>query len=137
MKQKHYITRNKIRLLGDGVKERSSIMWWPLQYRRVQFKNIFKCHRTSNIILTIVVLVNLTSQNLASYPKTSKKYASLKADHQIQRRALEAGCSFPTEWHGTWFHLGFPKPLNISNHFIDSKGTCKESNGPRFIVGER
>ena len=88
MKQKHYITRNKTRLLGDGVKEISSIMWWPLQYRRVQFKNIFKCHRTSNIILTIVVLVNLTSQNLASYPKTSKKYASLKADHEILRLAV-------------------------------------------------
>ena len=116
------------------MKERSSMMW-SFRPFRVQVKKLHIGYKTSNIIFTVAILVNSTSQNLASYPRSSFQFASLKSDNAFQRTA--AGCSFPSEWHGSWFHLGFPKPLNISKDFIDSKGTCTHSNGARFIVGER
>ena len=128
---------------SENMKERSSITLWSLLPSfRVQFGKLCSGYRTcNNIIFTIVILVNSTSQNLASYPKSNLKpeYASLKADNLFQRTSSssEERCSFPSEWHGSWFHLGFPKPLNISKDFIDSKGTCTQSNGARFIVGER
>ena len=127
---------------SESMKERSSISLWSLQSPfRVQFRKLCSGYRTcNNIIFTIVILVNSTSQNLASYPKSNLKpeFASLKADNLFQRTSSsDSYCSFPSEWHGSWFHLGFPKPLNISKDFIDSKGTCTQSNGARFIVGER
>ena len=88
------------------------------------------CHM---LFAAAILLVNLTSQNLASHERNFE-LASLKSNNAFQRTS---GCVFPSEWHGSWFHLGFPKPLNISKDFIDSKGTCTERNGARFIVGER
>ena len=113
------------------MKERSSIMWF-LPFR-VHFEKLYSGYRTCNIVVTLAILVNSTSSNLASYPRNFE-FASLKSDNAFQRTS---SCTFPTEWHGSWFHLGFPKPLNISKDFIDSKGMCTESNGARFIVGER
>ncbi len=47
-------------------------------------------------------------------------------------------CEFPARWHGTWFHLGFPRPLNITADAIDSKGRCTHSDGgSRFLVWEK
>ena len=125
---------------SENMKERSSITLWSLLPSfRVQFGKLCSGYRTCNdIIFIFVILVNSTSQNLASYPKSNlnPEFASLKADNSFRSTSSE-GCSFPSEWHGSWFHLGFPKPLNISKDFIDSKGTCTQSNGARFIVGER
>ena len=122
------------------MKERSSMMW-SFRPFRVQVKKLYSGYKTSNIIFTVAILVNSTSQNLASYPKSNltPEFASLKTDNSFQRTSSseETHCSFPSQWHGSWFHLGFPKPLNISKDFIDSKGTCTQSNGARFIVGER
>ena len=113
------------------MKERSSITWCLLPFG-VEVEKLYKaCH----IIFTIAILVNSTSQNLASFPRRSFEFASLKSDNAFPK--TPPGCSFPSEWRGSWFHLGFPKPLNISKDFIDSKGTCTHSNGARFIVGER
>ena len=128
---------------SENMKERSSISLWSLQPPfRVQFRKLCSGYRTcNNIVFTIIILVISTSQNLASYPKSNltPEYASLKTDNSFQRTSSseETHCSFPSQWHGSWFHLGFPKPLNISKDFIDSKGTCTQSNGARFIVGER
>ena len=103
---------------------------WPF---RVDCEKLHRGYKTCNIIFAIAILVNLTSQNLASHQRHFES-ASLKSDNPFQRTS---GCIFPSKWHGSWFHLGFPKPLNISKDFIDSKGTCTERNGARFIVGER
>ena len=91
-----------------------------------------QCIKTCNLLFAIIILVSLTSQNLASNQKF--ELASLKSNNVFKRGS---GCVFPSEWHGSWFHLGFPNPLNISEHFIDSKGTCVVSNRARFIVAER
>ena len=116
------------------MKERSSIMWSLLPFR-VQVGKLYSGYKACNIIFTIAILVSSTSQNLASYPRSSFEFASLKSDNAFQRTS--ASCSFPSEWYGSWFHLGFPRPLNISKDFIDSKGTCTHTDGARFIVGER
>ncbi|TRY66958.1 hypothetical protein TCAL_09920, partial [Tigriopus californicus] len=46
-------------------------------------------------------------------------------------------CEFPEVWIGTWFHLGFPHPLNITRNEITSKGTCFRRQGSHFLVRER
>lgn len=46
-------------------------------------------------------------------------------------------CEFPEVWIGTWFHLGFPHPLNITRNEITSKGTCFRKQGSHFLVRER
>lgn len=46
-------------------------------------------------------------------------------------------CNFPRTWLGTWHHLGFPQPLNISENHISSKGTCVQQSGSRFVVADR
>ena len=36
------------------------------------------------------------------------------------------GCRFPSDWFGSWHHLGYDDPLNITLSGIDMKGTCYE-----------
>ena len=49
----------------------------------------------------------------------------------------EQQCQFPQSWEGTWYHSGFPHPLNISRHHISSKGTCLQQSGSMFIMADR
>ena len=46
-------------------------------------------------------------------------------------------CQFPATWQGTWYHSGFPHPLNISTNHISSKGTCLQQSGSMFIMADR
>ena len=46
-------------------------------------------------------------------------------------------CQFPSTWEGTWYHSGFPHPLNISARHISSKGTCVQQSGSMFIMVDR
>ena len=46
-------------------------------------------------------------------------------------------CQFPSTWEGTWYHSGFPHPLNISAKHISSKGTCVQQSGSMFIMVDR
>jgi len=46
-------------------------------------------------------------------------------------------CQFPASWQGTWYHSGFPHPLNISTNHISSKGTCLQQSGSMFIMADR
>jgi len=38
-----------------------------------------------------------------------------------------SGCQFPSDWLGSWHHLGHDNPLNVSLSSIDTKGTCFQS----------
>ena len=46
-------------------------------------------------------------------------------------------CQFPQSWEGTWYHSGFPHPLNISRNHISSKGTCLQQSGSMFILADK
>jgi hypothetical protein len=56
---------------------------------------------------------------------------------QQQSRSSDQNCEFPQSWQGTWYHLGFPQPLNISFNHISSKGTCVQQSGSMFIITDR
>jgi hypothetical protein len=36
----------------------------------------------------------------------------------------DGGCQFPVDWVGSWHHLGYDDPLNVTTTSIDMKGTC-------------
>ena len=36
-------------------------------------------------------------------------------------------CQFPSEWVGSWHHLGYDDPLNVTLSRIDTKGTCYQT----------
>ena len=36
----------------------------------------------------------------------------------------DGGCQFPVDWVGSWHHLGYDDPLNVTTTRIDMKGTC-------------
>ena len=40
--------------------------------------------------------------------------------------AGNGGCRLPSDWLGSWHHLGYNDPLNITVSAIDMKGTCHE-----------
>ena len=112
--------------------------WWWWQFSTSQYTTFF-CYKTQTLLIVMTIFVNLASQNLASH-QNYELYSSAGNGGVGGGKALKrvaADCVFPTEWHGSWFHFGFPKPLNISKDFIDSKGTCVEGKGARFIVAER
>ena len=50
---------------------------------------------------------------------------------------LNEDCTLPTSWGGSWFHSGFPHPLNITDRAIDNKGTCINHIGNRYIMAEQ
>ena len=49
----------------------------------------------------------------------------------------QSDCQFPSRWKGTWYHSGFPHPLNISANHISSKGTCVQHQESMFIMVDR
>ncbi len=46
-------------------------------------------------------------------------------------------CSFPNNWTGKWFHLGFPEPLAIGPNSITGKGACVKMSKNMFLMEER
>ena len=46
-------------------------------------------------------------------------------------------CSFPNNWTGKWFHLGFPEPLAIGVNSITGKGACVKMSKNMFLMEER
>ena len=50
---------------------------------------------------------------------------------------LTKSCVLPQSWTGSWFHGGFPHPLNITAKVIANKGTCVTNAGSRYIVAEQ
>ena len=48
-----------------------------------------------------------------------------------------SSCTLPPSWRGSWFHGGFPQPLNVTDRVITNKGTCVHSVGPRYIIAEQ
>ena len=46
-------------------------------------------------------------------------------------------CIFPSDWHGRWFHLGFPEPLNITKNLISNKGKCVHNENNQYIMEEK
>lgn len=55
----------------------------------------------------------------------------------IGTSSSSSGCEFPSAWRGSWFHSGFPQPLNITSGVISEKGTCFASKGSHYLVKER
>ena len=53
--------------------------------------------------------------------------------------SLSLRCELPSRWIGSWYHDGFPAPLNVTaDSEISGKGTCvHEMGGGRFIIRER
>ena len=81
----------------------------------------------SKVLFAMTIVINLTCQNLAS--RQNFEYPGSVA--------AQSSCSFPVEWRGSWFHGGFPQPLNITQNVISNKGTCLQNIGSRYIVAER
>lgn len=55
----------------------------------------------------------------------------------INLATFASQCQFPKSWQGTWYHSGFPHPLNISTNHISSKGTCLQQSGSMYILNDR
>ena len=51
--------------------------------------------------------------------------------------SLSEICSFPNNWTGKWFHLGFPEPLAIGPSSITGKGACVKMSKNMFLMEER
>ena len=56
---------------------------------------------------------------------------------RVSRQNSNSNCEFPANWKGTWYHAGFPHPLNITGREISSKGFCQQRNGSLYLVRER
>ncbi|KAF4516763.1 hypothetical protein B566_EDAN004602, partial [Ephemera danica] len=53
------------------------------------------------------------------------------------RGDAEGACRFPEAWSGRWFQSGVTQLLAINASLIETKGSCVENDGDKFILEDK
>ena len=82
---------------------------------------------------------NKVCRNVFSETKTRKmkiRFNNSAKTLKIKVKQTVPGsrCSFPVAWHGEYFHLGYSRPLMVSNNSITEKGECVWSSGSQYVL---
>ncbi len=87
------------------------------------------------LLLTLVMAASGLTSSMKSVATTQEEI--LRPRRWTASEAAASDCQIPESWHGSWYHHGFPQPLNITAGHITSKGTCVQQEGSRFIMEDR